>query len=223
VGLILLVRHGQASFGADDYDVLSPVGHEQGRELGRWLVRNGPVPATVVHGGMRRHRETWEAIAAGGVDAPEESGGIDEDWAEFDHLAVLAHYAATPGASVDHGADRTVFQRVFEESTGHWAAGHEGYPESYADFVARSRAALERVAAAPGPALVVTSGGVIAAVAAALVAPDLSPAELGPVWSRFNTVLANSSVTRVIVGSTGARLLTFNEHTHLDRGLLTYR
>ena len=37
-------------------------------------------------------------------------------------------------------------------------------------------------------------------------------------WSRFNTVLVNSSVTRVVVGSTGPRLLTFNEHPHLEGG-----
>jgi len=43
------------------------------------------------------------------------------------------------------------------------------------------------------------------------------------VWARFNTVIANTSVTRVIVGATGARLLTFNEHPHLPRRLLTYR
>jgi hypothetical protein len=46
---------------------------------------------------------------------------------------------------------------------------------------------------------------------------------LGPIWSRFNTVIANTSVSRVIVGTTGTRLLTFNEHPHLPRTLLTYR
>ena len=87
--------------------------------------------------------------------------------------------------------------------------------------MARARAALERAAAAPGPVLVVTSGGVIAALAATLVAPD--PLPIGPVWARFNTVLANTSVSRVIVGPTGARLLTFNEHPHLPREQITYR
>ena len=69
--------------------------------------------------------------------------------------------------------------------------------------------------------LVVTSGGVIAALAALLVVPDAG--SVGPVWARFNTVIANTSVTRVIVGATGARLLTFNEHPHLPRPLVTYR
>ena len=218
MGIILLVRHGQASFGADDYDVLSETGHEQGRVLGRWLAEQGTVPVTAVHGGLRRQRETWEAMGFDGVEA-----SVDPAWDEFDHLAVLAHYAAATGADVDHGADRKLFQRVFEESTEHWAAGHEGYPDPYADFVDRTRDALARATSAAGPVVAVTSGGVIAAIAALLVAPDLEPAELGPIWARFNTVLANSSVTRVIVGSTGQRLLTYNEHTHLSRDLLTYR
>ena len=42
-------------------------------------------------------------------------------------------------------------------------------------------------------------------------------------WQRFNTVTVNSAVTRVVAGATGARLLTFNEHPHLEGDLLTYR
>ena len=33
----------------------------------------------------------------------------------------------------------------------------------------------------------------------------------------------NSGVTRILVGSTGVRLLTFNEHAHLEGDQLTYR
>jgi broad specificity phosphatase PhoE len=222
VGLLLLVRHGQASFGADDYDVLSETGWEQARTLGRWLAANGEAPASVVHGGMRRHRETWEGIAEGAGWA-EPTPVTDPAWAEFDHLAVLERHAAISGEAIDHGADRRAFQARFESATGHWAsAGADGgYPEPYDDFVARAHRALERAAGGPGPTMVVTSGGVVAALAALLVLPE--DAAVGPVWARFNTVIANSSVTRVIVGGTGARLLTFNEHPHLPRPLVTYR
>ena len=40
-GSVLLVRHGQASFGADDYDVLSETGLGAGRLLGAWLAERG--------------------------------------------------------------------------------------------------------------------------------------------------------------------------------------
>ena len=217
----MLVRHGQASFGADDYDVLSEAGWEQARTLGRWVAEHGPVPESVVHGGMRRHRETWEGIAEGAdLDL---TADVDADWAEFDHLGVLAHFGTTTGKVLDHDADRRAFQAHFEVATEHWtgAGADAGYPEAYDAFVTRARRALDAAAARPGPTLVVTSGGVVAALAALLVAPD--PSVLGPVWARFNTVVANTSTSRILVGSTGARLLTFNEHPHLPREVVTYR
>jgi hypothetical protein len=42
----------------------------------------------------------------------------------------------------------------------------------------------------------------------------------------INRVLANSSVTKLVVGSTGTNLISFNDHSHLeevDRALVTYR
>ena len=50
-------------------------------------------------------------------------------------------------------------------------------------------------------------------------APDGVPR----LWNAFNTVTANASVTRILEGSTGRRLLSFNEHSHLPRDLVTYR
>ena len=41
MGSIYLIRHGQASFGADDYDVLSPTGIRQAEILGDHLLNLG--------------------------------------------------------------------------------------------------------------------------------------------------------------------------------------
>ncbi|HTW16044.1 MAG TPA: histidine phosphatase family protein [Nocardioides sp.] len=216
MGLLVLVRHGQASFGAEDYDVLSETGHEQARLLGKQLAALGVDPALVVRGGMRRHRETAEAMAdAAGWTAPTE---VDAGWDEFDHLAVVEAL----GEPTPPGLDRRAFQALFERATSGWVAGTLPVGgESYADFLARVQAALDRLVerARTGTVVVVTSGGPIGAAAATLV--DRSdPARL---WAAFNTVLVNSSVTRVLVGPSGTRLLTFNEHTHLPAGVLTYR
>lgn len=223
MGVVLLVRHGQASFGADDYDVLSETGWEQGRRLGAWLADRGVVPTQVVSGGMRRHRETAEAIAtaAGWNRTPE----TDLGWDEFDHLGVVAAYPDRPASELD----RREFQRVFELATQRWTSGayDADYPEPWAGFVRRVREALGRACASAGPGeavVVVSSGGPIAAACAALVDPDGDDAATyARLWSRFNTTVVNSSVTRVVVGSTGARLLTFNEHPHLEGETLTYR
>jgi broad specificity phosphatase PhoE len=60
---LLLVRHGQASAGASDYDELSPLGREQSRQLGRWLGRRGKAPTHVLVGPRKRHRDTWAELA----------------------------------------------------------------------------------------------------------------------------------------------------------------
>jgi broad specificity phosphatase PhoE len=217
VGVLLLVRHGQASFGSADYDVLSETGWEQGRLLGAWLRDRGVAPTAVLSGGMRRHRETAEA--AGWADVV-----VDPGWDEFDHLSVVAAYPDRPA----HELDRREFQRVFELATARWTAGSDDseYAEPWSAFRARVVGAMERVSAQAGPGetvVVVTSGGPIAAVCAALADPDADPASFARLWSRFNTTMVNSSVTRVVIGSTGARLLTFNEHPHLEGDALTYR
>ncbi len=213
----MLVRHGQASFGSDDYDVLSEAGWEQGRLLGGWLRDQDVAPDAVVHGGMRRHRETAEA--AGWTDAE-----VDAGWAEFDHLSVVAAHPEAPAGELD----RREFQRVFELATARWSGGgHDAeYDEPWSAFRDRVRVSFAAAAAradAGATAFVVTSGGPIAAVAADLVDPEADAATHARLWSRLNTVLVNSSVTRVVVGSTGARLLTYNEHAHLTRETLTYR
>ena len=90
----------------------------------------------------------------------------------------------------------------------------------------RVRGALDRACAQAGSGrtvVVVTSGGPIAVACAALADPDADPATYARLWSRFNTTVVNSSFTRVVVGSTGPRLLTFNEHPHVEGDALTYR
>ena len=223
------MRHGQASFGADDYDVLSDLGWTQSRALGAWLASDGFAPALVLHGAMRRHRETTEALLdGGGWDAPKE---VDAGWDEFDHLGVVARYPDLAEAVPTE--DRRAFQRLFELATGRWTAGeHDGdYPESFSSFVARVDEALARACDRAGPVVVVSSGGPIAAACAALVTADGDGDGSGAVgggvratlWRHFNTVQVNAGVTRVLVGRTGRRLLTFNEHSHLRDETLTYR
>lgn len=227
MGVVTLIRHGQASFGADDYDVLSPTGRLQCRALGEWLTGHRRRPDEVVYGGLRRHRES---VAALGEDL-DLAGRLTQDrrWDEFDHLAVVAAHPAS-GAGLDAPPlDRRAFQRLFERATARWTSGvfDDEYDESFGQFVDRVAAALRDVcdrAAAGRDLLVVTSGGVIAVAATLLLAPAGLPPEVrAGLWGRLNTVLLNSSATVVVVGPSGPRLLTYNEHAHLAADLRTYR
>lgn len=221
MGQILLVRHGQASFGSEDYDALSPLGFEQSRLLGENLAARNLAVDTIIGGAMRRHRETAEtcAAAAGWTSA---ELVVDAGWDEFDFLAVLA---AHPHDLVGEPT-KAEFQRLFEAATGAWIAGENtSAGESFAAFTSRVGAALERTAglAAGGNVAVFTSGGPIAwAVAQVLSGGADGAADL---WVRLNRMAVNSALTRLIAGSRGLNLLSYNEQSHLDGvpGSLSYR
>src|SRR5882757_8103002 len=94
MGDILLVRHGQASFGSEDYDQLSDLGIEQSRLLGRWIVSCGRKIDQVVVGHMKRHRQTAEACLS---ELPQELRPETEPIAEagfdeFDSDDVIIRY-----------------------------------------------------------------------------------------------------------------------------------
>jgi broad specificity phosphatase PhoE len=216
---VLLVRHGQASWGAEDYDVLSDTGAEQARVLGRAFAARGLVPELVVHGSMRRQRETARFVAeAAGWDL-----AVDEDpgWDEMNHHEVLARQ---PHSFAGDQPTRHEFQAWFEAATTRWVGGdhdHE-YDESFPAFGDRVEASVDRLTSRlpdSAIAVVVTSGGPIARLAAGLLGGGAD------LHSRLAPVVVNASVTKVVVGSRGSTLVSFNDHSHLEAGdgLLTYR
>jgi broad specificity phosphatase PhoE len=229
VSVLRLVRHGQASFGASDYDALSELGHEQARLLGRALAARGTVPDLIVRGDLRRHRETAVGIAEGlGHDVPVD---VDACWDEFDFGHVIdVHQSSGEAprlvpedlAGLTPGEQRARFQGLFEEATARWTGGAAAgeYAESFPAFASRVGSAVERAAATGGSSvLVVSSGGPIALVASQLVSG-------GPaLWASLNRVAVNTAVTKVISGRAGLTLSTYNTHDHLehDRALITYR
>ena len=243
MSVLLLVRHGQASFGARNYDALSDLGHEQSRVLGKALVDRGVVPDLIVRGGMRRHEETAAGVLEGlGTSV---SCQVDNGWDEFDFQHVVEVHKPLYRNRTMMVADlartlrpKQAFQEVFEEATRRWTAGEhdEEYDESFPTFRERVVAALQRgheLLAEHRTVLVVSSGGPIA-MAAALVldgeagelgAGTTSAGRLAATWGALNRVAVNTAVTKVISGRRGLTLSTYNEHAHVegDSRLLTYR
>ncbi len=209
MGQVLVVRHGQASFGAEDYDVLSASGEEQARRLGEALA---PLePDLVVHGSLRRQRGTARIMAeAAGWSAP-----VTEDhrWNELDQFSQFASIEPMPDET-----DAASFQRWYEVAMGRWSSGEhdDDYTESYTAFHDRSVAALDAVAAA-GTVVAVSSGGPISALVTRLL--DGGPAT----YARLLPTTVNTGVTRVVSGRRGLTLVSYNEHSHLPAHLLTYR
>ncbi|RZU36434.1 broad specificity phosphatase PhoE [Streptomyces sp. BK022] len=215
--LICLVRHGQASAGADDYDVLSEPGRVQAAAVGRELARRGLRDPYVVSGTLTRQRDTAQLLAdAAGFERPRHQ---DARWNEYDHLDLIARYAPAPGRS-------SSTQDLLDHALSAWMrdpAATDANGETWAAFAGRAAAALAELSAGLGrgrDAVVVTSGGVLAALCATL----LSLPHEGVV--ALNRVAVNASVTTLAVGASGTTLLTFNEHAHFSgdrRQLLTYR
>ncbi|HEV7495264.1 histidine phosphatase family protein [Baekduia sp.] len=224
---ILLVRHGQASYGADDYDVLSETGWRQAEVLAAEHARRGLRFDVVVSGGLQRQRGTAEVLARAGGTPVE----IDPGWNEYDADDVLTHHAQTavrldaePGTAGPSVSSRD-FQALLDGALIAWieAGDAGGAREAWPAFDARVRGAPERLVARLGSgetALVCSSGGVIGAVCAALM--GMAPTGLVV----FNRVAINTGVARLVSGRQGVTLVSFNEHGHLDGlepSLRTYR
>jgi broad specificity phosphatase PhoE len=225
---LVLVRHGQASFGAADYDVLSETGRRQARVAGEALRGRVDPVRTVVAGAMRRQRDTAAVcLEAMGLDLP-----VTEDaaWNEFDHEEVLRVFEPRWADHAELHRDLVAtgrpdaFERAFLAAVARWTGGAHDveYRETWPGFLARVDAAIGRLAGGPdGTVLVFTSGGPISAGCRAhLAVRDAS----GVLAHAFR--LANASVTTLAGGPDGLLLRAFNDHAHLTRmgeGLITFR
>jgi broad specificity phosphatase PhoE len=236
VSLLILARHAQAlpqAYVGIDHPVsdagLSALGRRQAQALGKSLLRRRIRPDLVVTGGLERQRETAEVclrvMASGsGQGGPASGIEVDRRWQEYDVGGILAAYP--PDSEPAHATlDPRGFQGSLDQSLQQWMDDLDPPPalQSWSAFTAGVLAALSAAASRSGKGstgLVVTSGGPISVVAAHLL--GLGPQGL----LGLHRVLVNGSITKVISGSRGLHLVTFNEHGHLeigDRALVSYR
>jgi broad specificity phosphatase PhoE len=219
VTALYLLRHGQASFGGADYDVLSATGKQQAVVLGAELRRRKLTVHTAWSGTMRRQLDTAAAcLAEAGIDVPVHQ---DPRWNEYDHLGLVP--SGQPVADVENAT--RAFQQQLDAALEAWISGGRaaGGTGTWAEFTRGIGDALvEVVAGIPrgNAALVFTSAGVISAVCATL----LSAPTAG--YLALNRTMANASITKLVRGRSGVSLVSVNEHGHFDgphRELLTYR
>ena len=228
-----LVRHGQASFGAADYDKLSSRGERQSRLLGEWLATCGVVPDVVATGPQRRQIDT-AALCLDVCGGPAREAWLRLDGlGEYDHDTVVAVYepryadgAAMHAEFAARENPRRAFHTMYVKAIARWTGGaHDAdYPEPWPVFKARVVDGLRRlVATEAGCVVAVTSGGPITAIVQHILGlPDARAFEL-------NWPLVNAGVTRLRFGrEAGAvTIATYNAHPHLDRAsepaLITYR
>jgi broad specificity phosphatase PhoE len=157
---ITLIRHGQANSSATDeigYDRMSDLGHTQAQWLGVHLRATGMPQTRLYTGTLRRHVETAQGMATD-LEPVRDARLNELEYFTLGHLMAEQHGIPFPTHELE-------FIVHLPQMFQHWKDDKlEGAPETYAHFQNRIRAALAEIAAGSGPALVVTSGGLIANV-----------------------------------------------------------
>lgn len=212
--VIALLRHGQASFGTEDYDRLSDLGRRQAEVAGVELAQRGLRSPVVVSGSLLRQRDT-AAIAADALGV--RPSRIDERFDEFDAHAAVESHLGRPGAT--EGMDSREFQVHLDEAMALWMSEDDPRWRAFVDGAIAGLTDLAATLPAGTDAVVATSAGVTAAIAGTLL--DSGPEGV----IAMNRVSVNASITTVVSGSRGLSLVTFNDHAHIlrERSLLTNR
>ncbi|MBL0917351.1 MAG: histidine phosphatase family protein [Hydrogenophaga sp.] len=214
MGTLYLVRHGQASFGAADYDQLSDLGQRQAVRLGRYWAERGLRFDAVITGSLKRHAQTFAGIAEGaGLSLqPLVWPGLNE----YDSDAVIRTIHPQPLARPDTPEMYRHHFRLLRDGLTQWMAGTvspQGMP-SYDAFVDGVTSALDHVRATHHTqnVLIVSSGGPISTAVGRVL--GLSP----ETTIELNLRIRNSAVTEFQFTPKRHSLLTYNTLPHLDSG-----
>jgi broad specificity phosphatase PhoE len=216
IPVIHLVRHGQASFGTDDYDVLASTGRLQAALAGRELLRRGVRTPVVASGSLSRQRDT-AAIVSAELGQPSGNLLVDTRLDEFDAHAMVAEGLGRQ--TVENTMTSAEFQQHLNEAFIAWI---EGQGTSWTAFSLDAVSAISDFSSSipkGSDGIVATSAGVTAAIVGVL----LGSSAAGIV--ALNKASVNASITTVLSGASGLTLLTYNDHAHLlgHEGMLTMR
>ena len=211
MGNLYLVRHGQASFGEADYDNLSDLGRRQSLRLGQYFKQRGLDFDLVIMGRLRRHAQTWEAIAGGAglSHTPLVWAGLDE----YDSEAVVKAIHSEPLGKLDTPELYRQHFRLLREGLKQWMSGATkpiGMPD-YPSFVQGVVGALDHVRTSNGSnVLIVSSGGPISTAVGHLLGTSAETT------IELNFRIRNTSITEFSFNPKRHVLLSFNHLPHLD-------
>lgn len=220
MSVLVLMRHGQASFGADDYDALSETGLAQARAAGVWLRERDSRPGAIWLGPRHRHAQTAQGLldSAGWQLQTTVTAGLDEFGDGEEVLAAAEQLFGRPMMGADAPSRREQL-KCYDVTIGKWAAGEVELPgrAPFGAFRRQVRDWLNEVTAGEGGRheLAVTSAGVVsAAVCEVLRLPDEQ-------WHPVLQVVQNASFTEIVFSSSRRNLRSFNAVGHLPAQLVS--
>ena len=208
---MILVRHGQASFGSDDYDKLSDLGHQQSALLGEYFAQRDHEFDLVVTGDMLRHKQTADGI----LKASKNVNIIrDASWNEFDFDSIVKAYLRKyPEQQPAPKSPRSEWYKVLKNAMLSWSQQSLELPDSetWLEFCGRVKQASEFIQDSHyKKVLVVSSGGAMAVFLMNLLNISVEQA------IAFNLQIKNTSVNHFYFNKAGFQLNSFNNVPHLD-------
>ena len=232
MSLLILVRHGQASFLTDNYDRLSPLGEKQIQILGEYWCDRGLVLDSIYSGALKRQVDSAEIVRKvyieKGLPCPEKIilPGLNEYQAEeflYNHLDDLREidptleeqYQTFKEATGDKDRFRT-YQKMFETAMRHWIQGefHMDKVESWNEFVSRVEQAIRQMTTDSGSGKHIaafTSGGTIG------VAMQYALSTVPETTLELSWMVRNAALSSFLFTKGRFTLSSFNETPHLNK------
>jgi broad specificity phosphatase PhoE len=232
---IYLVRHGQASFGAANYDQLSTLGQRQADLTGEFFARVGLSFDAAYAGSLSRQQETGQRVLASQTLACDLR--LDERFDEVNNQeqidALLPGLCAADNVLADivqrDSKSSKDYQKIIAAVFNAWvnldcnATGIMPW-SLYRDGVEAALKDIMTDVGAGKTTAVFTSGGTIA------TAVGLALGVTADGFYQFYEPVMNCSITRLIYSSSRVSLSNFNDVAHLqligadlNESLVTYR
>lgn len=240
---ILLARHGQASFGQENYDQLSELGGIQAQMLGQHYATTQRRIDAIFTGSLVRQQDSarhfWERYQSSigssndndmavtpAIDLNAPQSYVLPQFDEFNHKDVFIKadpaFGSQGAIAAEIAKAEVPMMRLavlFDQAMQRWHAGDNDhdYIESWPQFNERAKQALEQVRIQVAKLNLNGDSTVLVftsgGVIAAIAAQLLQQGS--QTAYQLNKSLVNTGVTAITLKDQGARLLSLNEYSHL--------
>ena len=238
---LLLVRHGQASFGQENYDQLSELGSIQAQMLGQHYASTQRSIDAIFTGSLVRQQDSarhfWDSyqssvdtnsdissLSAIDLNAPDSY--VLPQFDEFNHKDVFiksdpafSSQGAITAEIAKAEVPLTRLAELFDDAIQRWHGGDydHDYIESWSQFNERAKQALEQIRVQISKLNLSRDSTVLVftsgGVIAAITAQLLQQGS--QTAYQLNKSLVNTGVTSVTLKEQESRLLSLNEYSHL--------
>lgn len=240
---LLLARHGQASFGQEDYDQLSELGGKQAQMLGQHYAANRRRIDAIFTGSLVRQQDSarhfWQRyqstvrinnksdtpiLPAIKIDEPDSY--ILPQFDEFNHQDVFVKsdpaFSTRASIAAEIAKAKVPMVRLaelFDKAMQRWHGGDydQDYIESWSQFNERAKQALEQIRLQVATLNLDRDSTVLVFTSGGVIAAITSQLlqQGSQTAYQLNKSLVNTGVTSITLKEQHSHLLSLNEYSHL--------